>query len=150
MSTADLLAEVQKERDALLEALNLYMHADQLRLEGLSEPEGFADAWRAGRKALSLAPLPKAPAQAEKKKGGNDAQHIIYKHRFVVMVLSESRLKALPLIDLDHSITQGPNLGWVSLESREEITDRERIVQECVALYNDGEFFTALWDELEE
>ena len=74
----------------------------------------------------------------------------IYKHKFIVTVLSEEERAGCPLTDVDYLITSGPDLGWVELESIEEITDRDTIIQECIALHNDGSFFTEVWDEQDE
>lgn len=77
--------------------------------------------------------------------------HKVYKHKFVVTVLSEDILEgSISLEDLHYNITSGPGLGLMKLASREELTDREQIVQECRLLNNDGGFFTDFWDEENE
>ena len=77
----------------------------------------------------------------------------IYKHRFILTILSEECIPdwELPTLwsleRLQYRVTRGPDLGKLELQSCEEITGRDRIVQECIALDNDGGFFTDFWDE---
>lgn len=72
MSTADLLAEVQKERDELRESLQFYMHIDALRREGLTDdlPELSAEAWQRAKAALKCRSGPELWAEARKKATG--------------------------------------------------------------------------------
>ncbi len=78
-------------------------------------------------------------------------QHKIYKHKYVITVLSEQEYPSYSgqynLEGIQYNITQGPDLGGLSLESITEITDRAQIERECIALGSDGEFFTGFWDE---
>ena len=78
----------------------------------------------------------------------------IYKHRYVITVLSEERhgedVDQYSLEEIQYRITQGPDLGEVELESVEEITDWVEIEDECIAVGNDGGFFTESWIEWEE
>ncbi len=79
------------------------------------------------------------------------AQRKVYKHKFVITVLNEEEFKYVRRIeDIGWLITHGPALGSMVLESVDVITDIDTIVKECVALNNDGSFFTARWEEQDE
>jgi len=75
----------------------------------------------------------------------------VYKHQFLITVLSEEELEEdISLAELHDLVTTGPGLALLELASREEISDRDRIIEECRRLNNDGTFFTDFWDEEDE
>ena len=71
----------------------------------------------------------------------------IYKHRFTITVLSETRLTDLiSLADLHYAISSGPDIGLLEIDSCEEIVGREAIINECIMVGN-KRWFVDRWEE---
>ena len=75
-------------------------------------------------------------------------KHRVYKHRFIITVLSESQIiDFVDLTDLHQTITSGPDIGLIELESCEGVVGKEVIINECIRIGNDGHWFVNRWEK---